>query len=425
MKKALFLLILILLTNSLLHSQTTVLQLTELLKEKNYAAAITLGTTACNENPTDAELHFLTATAFSENYQFERAKYYALKSTTLNSEIKSYQIFLAEIYTKLSDFGNAEKMYEKMLEMDSTNRFLLISYTSVLLKKEDYQKAIINYEKIVNDDTTNIFFLKQLAFCYSKVENYNAAIDAFRKAFYLNNTDIFVMQSLAFLYDKTEHSDWARNMLTLCIAQDSTNLVLYRKRSMYGFKAKMYLDAIKDNMYIIQQDTNYRTSQILEEIGAAYYHTEQYDSALNYLEQAFAIELQTLEINHNTCYYLALTHKNLEHYDEALRFFRLAITSGTPPYLSLFFNQIAETYHISDRREQAIAAYKEALVVEPANSIVNYKIAIIYDEMNNYKTALEYYEKYLSNALPDEVEYIEFAQKRITKMKEELHFLGQ
>ena len=98
--------------------------------------------------------------------------------------------------------------------------------------------------------------------------------------------------------------------------------------------------------------------------------------------------------------------------------------------------QLAELYKVLHRFKEALNAYQEALEYDPHDNTIYYKIGQMYDRnLNQKKTAIEYYEKYLSEGKTDQylfdasegssTELKEHVISRIAELREDLFFENQ
>jgi tetratricopeptide (TPR) repeat protein len=95
--------------------------------------------------------------------------------------------------------------------------------------------------------------------------------------------------------------------------------------------------------------------------------------------------------------------------------------------------QLAELFKVLHRFDEAFEAYDMALEYDPADNTIYFKIAQSYDRnLNQKKTAIEYYEKYLSGRNTDQQLFNaeegsstaleQHVRERINRLKEDLFF---
>ena len=72
-------------------------------------------------------------------------------------------------------------------------------------------------------------------------------------------------------------------------------------------------------------------------------------------------------------------------------------------------------YDAKNQRNLAINDYKKAIQYNPEQHIVNYLIAVDFDTLSQYKTALSFYQKFASKYQTDD-EYLKYAKSRIKEL---------
>ena len=90
-------------------------------------------------------------------------------------------------------------------------------------------------------------------------------------------------------------------------------------------------------------------------------------------------------------YFALLYYYSLRHFGNAA----LSDVSITEKHY-----QRATTYHDLGEFEQAIAAYKKAIAIDPNSPIIYNKLGVAYSELKQYDAALDAYRKALERCPP-------------------------
>jgi len=72
-------------------------------------------------------------------------------------------------------------------------------------------------------------------------------------------------------------------------------------------------------------------------------------------------------------------------------------------------------YDAQSKRQLAIEDYKKAVIYNPSQDLANYLIAVDYDGLAQYKSALIYYKKFVGKYTTTD-EYLKYAQTRVKEL---------
>lgn len=102
-------------------------------------------------------------------------------------------------------------------------------------------------------------------------------------------------------------------------------------------------------------------------LGFAYLNLEKYQFALTAFEKAYSLDSEWP----TTQYFLGVTHNELEHFDDSIVFFNLALTNGFEPTL-VVYRHLADLYFETQDYEKSVEAYEKVLEVskDDVNSFV-------------------------------------------------------
>lgn len=198
-------------------------------------------------------------------------------------------------------------------------------------------------------------------------------------------------------------------------------------------KSGAFNDAIACYKVVIEMDTT--IDAVYAQMGYAYYSLGKYDSSVYYYNRAIALESDNADYYKN----IALVYTKMDSVDAAVSMSKKFITSLHPENLSFARTSLASIYSSKKRSKDAIRMYKEQISevymelaahyqsngmrteaialyqhlqeLEPANNDFQFRIAYLYEEMNNYKEAIQIYTKIMQSLRPE-------AQKHLRAMIE-------
>ncbi|MFH0838368.1 MAG: tetratricopeptide repeat protein [Patescibacteria group bacterium] len=102
-------------------------------------------------------------------------------------------------------------------------------------------------------------------------------------------------------------------------------------------------------------------------LGFAYLNLEKYQFALTAFEKAYSLDSEWP----TTQYFLGVTHKELEHFEDSIVFFNLALSNGFEPKL-VIFRHLADLYFETQDYQKSVDAYEQVLRInqDDVNSFV-------------------------------------------------------
>lgn len=121
---------------------------------------------------------------------YNRAIEQSKKIIDLDSTITSAYIDLGFIYHELQDYKNAEFVYQKGIEIDSTNILLLNNYAYLLAtQNKELEFALNMVNKALEEDSTNINYIDTKAWIFYRMGEYEKAQNEIEKIFHQSADD--------------------------------------------------------------------------------------------------------------------------------------------------------------------------------------------------------------------------------------------
>ncbi|HUH32640.1 MAG TPA: tetratricopeptide repeat protein [Daejeonella sp.] len=157
------------------------------LSAGKYKEAVADGEEALSIFPNQAALYVLTAMAYAQTQQHEKAVSFLKNAASLESEDKEVltQIYsgLGDSYNALKRYPESDKAYEKALEIDSKNSYTLNNYAYYLsLRGENLDKAETMSKLSISLDPGNPSFEDTYAWILFKLKKYKEALTWIEKA---------------------------------------------------------------------------------------------------------------------------------------------------------------------------------------------------------------------------------------------------
>ena len=363
----------------------------------------------------------------------------ALLNNKLNNKINDESIQLLEnkqIIKNIKDF------YSKALEIKQNSFKTLLNLGSVYASENDYINAEKYFKKalIINEKDWRINL--NLAFLYTKKKEYLSAINYFEKAIFLLNNKVDIMILEPYMICLYKEKDW-KNLEITCkriLKLDKKNkkalvflveALKFRKEyrqlgNLFG-KLKIKLKRIKNknkNMYqsyknnyeSLKKKIVYKLKEI-EAIKKANSHSaKQKELELRYLKDFSTIsklnkdditsfgfkeeEIKTLiqvyKKNENSIeaiYKLGLINFKVENYDKSFEFFMKVYELDKNYEVSTVCGCLGDILLLKNKPKEALEYFYKSLKEEEDNELLEVKIGICYELIDEFDKALEHYKK--------------------------------
>jgi len=345
------------------------------------------------------------------------------------------QIALAKAWEQAGNDDEAVVIYQQILQKDTDQVSTLVRLATIYKGDREYLKAIDLYSKLVQKDSTNGFFYSQLAWCCSKMALAMPALDYYIRAWHLNSSDLNSAKGIVNeLVNIKDYESTLGYLDTFAIVFPQNIYFKKQKAFVLALTAK-YLESIQEFKEIVALgDTSMFTCK--------YYGQSLYSNA-NYEEAIFWLERYIENNNDDTqnTYILGLACQKDYQYEKSLHYFEMVLNKVyNKSLIALTFTEMANTQiaygdylgfrdstgtQKPERYKQAVDYFLLAVELTPQDNELNYKLAQFYDSKKHDKNmALYYLDKYYKNAKPGELNEweLEYVQKRMRQLKEELHF---
>lgn len=185
-----------------------------------------------------------------------------------------------------------------------------------------------------------------------------------------------------------------------------------------------YLDGVYDSSAVVFQrleDMGQDTYPVHYYLGQSYWHTKELYRAEPELLTAWAIDSSDVNLAYTIAAVMSDYHKSFREIEPWLA---RAVEMIRPDSLlvSRIYQQYAVGHYRQSAYQEAIPYFKDAYRYNPELVSNLSNIAFCYEQLKQYRTALEWYEKYLSLVPPGSRGY-EYARKSIEYIKGELFMM--
>lgn len=299
-------------------------------------------------------------------------------------------IRLAEFYQYAGDNLKASTAYDRAVDREAPNGYLLNKLASLQLQEGQTEAAIGNLQLALSADTIQPN-LRLLARCYESTDSLDRAIALYQTAIRKDSTDYLSVGNLANLYISLDSLEKALRCTEQYIATDSTNLSVNRINAQIYFLTSQYPEAL----------ARYRK---LTASGDSTVNTMYYQGLTNMNCEKVAEAYENLKyVNRKTkgkvpniLGYLGMAAIDYLLLDEGIEMIQNAIGLLQPDtvQMDMLYSHLAKGYAWKRQDRKKIAMLKKATdyVKRP---LTFYNIAYTYDQLKDDKNAEKYYTLFL------------------------------
>ena len=366
-----------------------------------------------NTDSLNAEIYFKLGTAYQNLMSEDKALENFLRASAISPDNRNYQFMVAKSYFNKGKNDNARPILQKLYEADTTNWIYAYYLTSIYMQQGKYYESIGIYTSFYRQDTANTMLMDKLGFASLRNGEYANAIQYLERSLSINRKNTNSIKNLSYLYAATGRIDTATGLLTAGIAYEPRDMDLYARRAAIYFSTGNNKRSLNDYLKILSSGDS--TTLYLKRAGIGYSNNLQPDESNKYLLLALKKDTSDYE----TLDYIAKNYHSLKDRKKCEYYYNKLINVLAPFTLKREFAYInlAEEFNSDGMYYEAIDNYLKGQRMGPDKNI-DMIIGNIYDEkLDNKPKAIQYYQKFLSEAGPGGVnfttEYIQSVRNRL------------
>jgi tetratricopeptide (TPR) repeat protein len=406
-----------------------VLRMKLLLLDNRFEEVLRLTDTLQVADSLTGQVHYFRGRAYQSMLKHDSAYHCFYRAYQADSNNLAYRISLGSMMYHTGRIREAIEMYQGIVSASQPRDQHLAELANLYAIRKEYKKSLAIYKGLLEKDSLNYHYAKQAGRNYWEMNRLDSAIHYYEKAFSLNPRDVFLAHRLGNLHLLHKDVSAAILRVSMGLAYDSANLDLLRLRGYLFLLDGQFTASIVDleKAWLLDSMSLFTNKYL----GMSYHEEKRFVEARSRLLRAFKLDSTDAE----TAFFLGNACRWSRFEEEAVGYFRKAIElqQPDPGKLKDIYLQLAELLKVLHRFDEAFEAYDMALECDPADNTIYFKIAQVYDRnLNEKKTAIGYYEKYLSEGRTDQQLFNaeegrstaleEYVRQRISRLKEELFF---
>ena len=324
---------------------------------------------------------------------------------------------IARTYNAIRNYDKAILQYEALINKDSQAQIPKFELGKLYDKTKKAEKSKRIFEDLSAENPSNPEYFYYLGNAFNDLDSISKSITWYKKAIAIDSTHLRSIYEVAKYYVAEQERDSVVKYADkgLSFYENDVSIINLKALALYNndeFKAAIPLF---EKMVALGETTKF---YIFERLGNAYFTTNQYKKAIDNYNKSLEID----EANARVLFSIGKVFWEDKQLDSAKVYIKKAIDAQ----LVLLDKEYQALGRIaSEQRDYktAIAYYKLAHEEDPSNVIYYYQICFLADQYyKDPKVKLSYYEQLVANYGGKRDYFTDFAKRRISELKEEIHF---
>ena len=332
-------------------------------------------------NTPNANLQIARAYNVVRNYDKAMLQYEALVERDPKAQLARFE--LGKIYAKTRKSVKAQQLFEVLVSEYPNNPEYFYYLGSAYADLDSIPKSVQLFKSAIARDSTHLRSIYEVAKYYVSEQELDSVVKYADKGlnFYENDVAIINLKALA-LYNNDEFKAAIPLFEKMVALGETTKFYIFERLGNAYFKTEDLDNAIGNYKKSLFLDSE--NARVLFSLGNTFWKQQKLDSATVYIQQSIDVQLVVLDQEYQALGRLASEQKD---YKTALKYYKLA--------------------HEED----------------PSNNIYYYQICVIADQYyKDPKVKLKYYEQLLEKYSNQNNYFTNFTERRISELKEEIHF---
>jgi tetratricopeptide (TPR) repeat protein len=289
---------------------------------------------------------------------------------------------LGKLYFKTKRFDDGRKLFTKLVDIDAENPEYLYYLAECFRELDQPASSLTYYKKAVTADSTHLKSLFQLGKYFVVNRETNQALEYLNKGleFYADDVSLINLKGLA--HFNNDAYEKALPLFEILLDLGEKKEFVYTKLAFCYFKAWEFEKAKSTYKRLIEMDVDNHLAYY--NLAQVFFKDRQIDSAKFYVRKSIEVQEVTFE----------------------------------KEYMSL-----AYMYRSEDQLKTALKYYKLAFEEDPTNFRNYYQLCSMIDQTStDLELKLKYYQNFIEK-FGSNIPYMsDRSRKRISELKEEIHF---
>lgn len=323
---------------------------------------------------------------------------------------------IARSYNAIGNFKKAILQYRFVIEENPDFQLARFELGKLFLKTKEVKQAQIVFSHLVGMNAENPEYQYYLGETNRELEQIEASVINYKNAIALDSLHLRSLFQLAKYYTVKQERDNALGYIEKGLRFYETDVALINLKALVLFNDFQYKNAITwfKKLLELGEEKDY----IYEKLAFSYYKDWELEKA----KETYSILLDRDDTNSQTYFSLAEVYRKNKQIDSAKVFINRAMDVQKPIFAQ-GYSSLADIARQQEDLKTALSFYQMAHKEDPTDARIYYNICTVYDQLgNDVQKKLEYYQNFLKQFPNEHPYFFESVRKRITELKEQIHF---
>ena len=323
---------------------------------------------------------------------------------------------IARSYNAIGNYEKAIKQYQYVVGEDVEHQLAQFELGKLLLKLKRFKEAKSVFTDLSIFNESNPEFQYYLGEVYKELNKADESLVHYKNAVSLDSTHLRSLFQLAKQYTIKQERDNALKYILEGLAYYENDVSLINLHGLVLFNDSQFEKAIPlfEQVLELGEDKDY----VYQKLGYSYNKNWEFKKA----KEAYAVLLKRDDTNSQTYFDLASVYQKENKLDSAKIFINKAMDAQKPIFAQ-GYNELAGIAHHQKDLKTALKFYQMAHQEDKSDARIYYNIVTVYDQLgSDLGKKLVYYQNFLKQYPNEHPFYYETVKKRISELKEEIHF---
>ncbi|MEA1784483.1 tetratricopeptide repeat protein [Arenibacter sp. GZD96] len=331
---------------------------------------------------------------------------------------KQSHLQIARAYHHIGNFDKAIAQYEALILKDTALQIAAFELGKLYVKVKNSEKALPLFSELSQRQPNPEYFY-YLGMVQQDLGKNMESIAAFKKAVVIDSTHLRSLFQLGKHYLGEREYNLAQQYINKGLTEYPQDVSLINLKALTFYNNDQYQEA--KPLFELLIDLGEEKDFLFEKLATCYYKLWEFEAAkhtyLRLLEFENAIP--------KAYFGLGEVYWRTTQRDSAAIYFHKAIASKKP-FLAKEYTALAGLAREENKLSKALEYYKLAFEEDTENHINYYQICTVADQLfKDPKLKLAYYEKFIAQFGNDKPYFSQIVDKRISELKEEIHFVSE
>ena len=332
------------------------------------------------------------------------------------SRSESSNLQIARAYNAIGNFEKAVTQYKNVISEDPSSQIARFELGKIQLKLKDADNAKNLFVELTEIDPVNTEYFYYLGKSLQFLKNDFMANKAFRLSLKIDSTHLRSIFELGKYYVAEREKDSVLAYVDKGLEFYANDVALINLKALALFNNEQYAQALPlfERLVALGEKKEF----IYTKLAYCYFRTWNFEKA----KVAYQEVLKINDGNADAYFNLGQVFEKDRQIDSAQYYFEESI-AVQKPFLARQYDALARIARGKKDIKTAYDYYKLAHQEDPDNAMIYFNVCTTADQLyKDAKTKLGYYEKFLEKFGKNERYMSEMSEKRISELKEEIHF---